>query len=85
MLSIHQSVTIPSTELQIRGGIADNSKIIFSYFSTKTCYNPSLELSRDGPNNVSQNMFLWRNMAAYSGLSLNYPTYPFLSSALVML
>ena len=33
-LNIEWTVSVP--ELQIRGSIEDNSKIIFSYFSTKT-------------------------------------------------
>ena len=46
------------SELQIRGGIEDKSKIIFSYFSMKMFCDPSLELSgRDGFNDGSQNMF----------------------------
>ena len=38
------------SELQIRGGI-DNNSDNFSYFSNKTCCDPSLETSRrDGSN-----------------------------------
>ena len=33
-------------ELQIRGGIEDNSKIIFLFLKESICYDPSLELSR---------------------------------------
>ena len=44
------------TELQIREGIEDNLKIIFSYLSTKTYW--TLELSRqDGSNDGLQHMF----------------------------
>ena len=48
-------------------GIDDNSKIFFPYFSTKIyVVTPSLEPShRDGSNDGSHNMFLWRNMANY--------------------
>ena len=44
---------------QIRGGIEDNSKIIFSFFcSENICCDPSLEPSQqDGFNNGSQKMF----------------------------
>ena len=63
-------------ELQIRGGIEDNSKIIFSFLNKNICCDPSLEPSQqDGSNEGSQNMLLWRNKA-------NYPSYPFLSGAL---
>ena len=44
-------------ELQIRGGIEDNSKIIFLNSQRKLCCNPSLEPSRDGSNDGSQHMF----------------------------
>ena len=33
-----RQLTTIFTELQIRGGIEDNSKIYFSYFSTKTYF-----------------------------------------------
>ena len=33
------------TELQIRGGIADNSKINFLFFNENICCDPSLEPS----------------------------------------
>ena len=50
--------------LQIIGGIEDNSKIIF-LISQRKC-DLSLESSqRDGSNDGSQNMFLWRNIASY--------------------
>ena len=64
-------------ELQIRGGIEDNSKLIFSYFFMKTlCCDSSLEPSLpEGFNGESQSMFLSKNMA-------NYPCYPFLSGSL---
>ena len=52
------SIIYQSTELQKREGI------IFSYFSAKTCCDPSLEQSQqDSSNDGSQNLFLWRNMA----------------------
>ena len=48
-------------ELKIRGGIEDDSKIIF-LISQNICCDPSLELScQDSSNDGSQNMFLWRN------------------------
>ena len=54
-------------ELQIRGGIEDNLKIIFLVSSQKHMCDPLLELSRrDRSNGGSQNRFLWRNMAKYS-------------------
>ena len=55
------------TELQITEGIKDNSKIIFFLFLVENiCCDPSLEPSRrDGSNDGSQNMFLWKNMANY--------------------
>ena len=37
---------ILKSELQIREGTEDNSKIILSYFSTKMCCDPSLEMSQ---------------------------------------
>ena len=49
------------SELQLRGGIEDNSKK-FSYFSMKTYV---VTPQRDGSNDRSQNMFLWRNMDNY--------------------
>ena len=36
VLPLDLTVLIPDPELQIRGGVEDNSKIIFSYISTKT-------------------------------------------------
>ena len=60
------STNVVTPELQIRGGIEDNSKIVFFYFSKKTCCDSSLELSRrDGSNDGSQNMVLWRKVANY--------------------
>ena len=48
---------IEITELQIKVGIEDNSKIM-SYFSTKTCFDLSMEPSlRDGSNDGSQHTF----------------------------
>ena len=32
----HVHIQVHNSELQIRGGIEDNSKIVFFYFSTKT-------------------------------------------------
>ena len=47
-------------KLQVKGCMEDNS--IFFNFSMKTYCDPSLEPSRrDGSNDGSQNMFLWRN------------------------
>ena len=55
-----------STELQIRRSIEDNSTIIFPIFHENICCDPSLEPSqRDGSDDESQNMFLWRNMDNY--------------------
>ena len=72
-------VNIPSTELQIRGGIRDNSEISFLIYKENICCDPSLKPSPgDSFNDGSQNMFLWRNMA-------NYACYPFLSGALYLL
>ena len=47
-----------TTELQIRGGIEDKSKIMFFLFLNENiCCDPSLEPSqRDGSNDGSQNM-----------------------------
>ena len=65
-LSAHIKKLSSESELQIRGSIDDNSEDNFSYFSTKTSYDPSLEPSQqDGSNGGSQNMFLWRSMANY--------------------
>ena len=63
-------------ELQIRGDVEDNSKIIF--LKKTVCCDPSLEPSRwDGSNDASQNMFMSRNTDNYHKLC-----YPFLSGAL---
>ena len=44
-----------NTELQIRGGIKDNSKDFFLFLNEKVCCNPSLELSwQDGSNDGLQ-------------------------------
>ena len=41
-------------ELQIRGGIEDNSKIVFLLLNENICCDPSLERSRrDGSNDGS--------------------------------
>ena len=54
------------SELQIRGGIEDNSRIIF-LINEKICCDPSLESSRrDGYNDRSQHMFKRGNMENYS-------------------
>ena len=48
------------SELQIRGIIEDNSKIIF-FLNKNICCDPSIEPSRrDSSNDGSQNTFLWR-------------------------
>ena len=53
------SDTAIKSELQIRGGIKDNSKIIFLLLHENVCCDPSLEPSqRDDSNDGSQNMFL---------------------------
>ena len=45
-------------ELQVRGVIEANSKIIFLFLNESICCDPSLELSqRDSYNDGSQNMF----------------------------
>ena len=47
-----------NTELQIRGGIEDNSKTIFLFLNKNIHCDPSLEPSRqDGSNDGSQNKF----------------------------
>ena len=57
-------ISIP--ELQIRGGIEDNSILFFLFHIENICCDHSLEPSRrDGSNDGSQNMFLWRNMENY--------------------
>ena len=51
-------------ELQIRGGIEDNSKIFFFLFLNKNiCCDP------DGSEDESQNMFLWRSWLIIPELS----------------
>ena len=46
------------TELQIGGGIEDNSEIIFLISQKNICCDPSLEPSqRDGSNDGSQHTF----------------------------
>ena len=54
-------------ELQIRGAIKDNSKIIVSYFSIKIyVVTPHKNcLDEDSSNDGSQNKFIWRNMDNY--------------------
>ena len=47
-----------TSKLQIRGGIHDNSKIIFLFLEENICCDPSLEPSPcDGSSDRSQNMF----------------------------
>ena len=42
----------------------------------KTCCDPSLEPSqRDGSNDGSQNLFLWRNVANYPSIISVTPSY----------
>ena len=59
---------VNESELQIKGCIKDNSKIILSYFSTKTYvvnphnYHLTKRSRQDGYNERSQRMFLRRNM-----------------------
>ena len=61
-----KSLIILLAELQIRGGIQDNSKIFFLLLNENICCDLSLEPSwRDGTNYGSQHMFLWRNMENY--------------------
>ena len=61
---------------EIRRGIKDNSKIIFSI----SCCEPSIEVSRrDGSIDGSRYMFF---MELHGKLSKNYPCYFFLSGAL---
>ena len=63
-------------ELQIRGVLRKIQKY-FSYFSTKTYFDTSLELSwRDGSRKGSQDMF----MEKYGKISLKYPITPFIRS-----
>ena len=73
-LELHNFCT--DSELQIRGGIKYNSKIIFLISQQKNiCCDPSLELSRqDGSNDVSQHV----SKEYYGKLSLNYPFLPLL-------
>ena len=47
------------SELQIKGGIEDNSKIISLIFQQNICCDLSLEPSRrDGSNEGSQNVYM---------------------------
>ena len=53
-------------ELPRRGSIEDNVEIIFLISQQNIICDLSLELSRrDGSNDGSRNMLLWRNMADY--------------------
>ena len=71
-----------NTQLQIRGGIDDNS-MKFLFLNENVCCDPSLKPSqRDSSNWGSQTMFF---MEKYGKLSLNHPFYPFLSGALGIL
>ena len=46
--------SVDTAELQIRGGIEDNSKVIFLFLIKNICCDPSLEPSqRDGSNDGS--------------------------------
>ena len=61
------------TELHIRVGIEDNSRIIFLFLNKNIYCDPSLEPSRqDSSNEGLQSIFLWRSKE-------NYPCYPSLS------
>ena len=54
-----QDIEIMFSELKIRGGIENHSKIIVLFPNKNICCDPSLELSRrHGSNDESQNMFL---------------------------
>ena len=56
----------PTSELQVRRGIEDNSEIFFFFLNENICCDPSLKpYRRDGSNDGSQNMYLWRNMSNY--------------------
>ena len=69
------------TGLQIIVGIEDNSKIFFLFLNENICFDPSLEPSRqDGSNDGSKICF----MEKCRYLSLNYPSKPFLSGALII-
>ena len=59
------------SQLQIRGGIEDNSKIIFPISQQNISCDPSLESSsQDGSNDGSQNMFLWKQIDNYPKITL---------------
>ena len=69
---INYSVSFPTIdmisipELHLRGCKEDNSILFFLFLIENICCGPSLEPSRrDGSNDGSQNMFLWRNMENY--------------------
>ena len=58
-------------ELQITGGIEDNSKIFFLFLNKNICCDPTLEPSqRDFSNDGSENMFLLRTVPKLSLLLL---------------
>ena len=61
--NVRASLGTVHSELQIRGGIEDNSKVIFLILNENICCD--LSSRRDGPNDGSQNMFLCRNMAKH--------------------
>ena len=71
------SIGTPRTELQIRGGIEDNSKIFFFLFLNENiCCDSSLEQSlRDCSNEGLQNMLIWRSMANYPLIIPVTPSY----------
>ena len=69
--NLHGTVRI-GTELQMRGGIEDNSKIIFLFLNKNLSCYPSLEPYRrgGGSNDGSQNIFLWEIWLIVPKLSL---------------
>ena len=80
-IKVHSNLSRNYPELQIGGGIEDNSEIIFFFLIlNENMWWPSVELSRwDGPNDGSQNVL----KELYVKLSLNYPFYPYLFGALI--
>ena len=74
---MQQSSDIAKSELLIRGGIDDKSKIIFLISQRKHILNPSLEPSqRDGSNDGSQNTFFYsKNIYYYSKIIPVTPSY----------
>ena len=54
----HPKSTFKGAERQIRGGIDENSKIIFLFLNENLCCDPSSEPSRrDGSNDGPEFMF----------------------------